>query len=85
VRIDLDVSELVPCEPLERITEQLRRLETGNWLHVIHRQEPHPLYQLLAQGGFAWHTSPGGPAGYVILIWRKGDTPAEREALKAAQ
>ena len=37
MRIDLDVSELVPCEPLERITEQLQRLEIGSWLYVIHR------------------------------------------------
>lgn len=84
MRIDLDVSELVPCEPLERITEQLRRLESGSWLHVIHRQEPYPLYKLLEQGGFAWHTSSSGPSAYKILIWRKGDASAEREALKAA-
>ena len=83
MRIDLDVSELVPCEPLERITEQLHRLVTGSWLQVVHRQEPFPLYKLLEQGGFAWHTTAGGPAGYVIRIWRKGDMVAEREALKA--
>ena len=83
MRIDLDVSDLVPCEPLEQITEQLQRLAEGSWLHVIHRQEPHPLYRLLQQGGFAWHTCRGGPAGYVILIWRRGDEAAEHEALKA--
>ena len=84
MRIDLDVSELVPCEPLERITEQLQRLDSGSWLYVLHRQEPHPLYRLLEQGGFAWRTRKGGTAGYVILIWRRGDEVAESEALRVA-
>jgi len=79
VRIDLDVSELVPCEPLERITEQLQRLQPGSWLYVTHRQEPHPLYRLLEQGGFSWRTTAGGPAGCVIRIWRQGDAAAESE------
>ena len=39
----LDVSDLEPPEPLERILDALDQLGTGDWLHVRHRREPFPL------------------------------------------
>ena len=80
MRIELDVSGLPPCEPLENIVAALPRLSAGDWLHVHHRQEPHPLYRLLEQGGYAWRTQTGGHAGFEIFIWRHGDLAAEQGA-----
>lgn len=83
MRIDLDVSALPPCEPLELTLEGLRRLRTGDWLRVSHRREPFPLYQLLEQAGFRWETRGLGTDRYEIRIWRAGDTAAERAAREA--
>lgn len=79
MRIDLDVSELPPCEPLERVLAALGDLKAGDWLRVRHRQQPYPLYSLLQESGFAWSVSSRGAADFEIRIWRKGDTAAEAE------
>lgn len=81
MRIELDVSGLPPCEPLEQVLQGLKTLAPGDWLEVHHRQEPFPLYKLLEQGGFAWHTEPGVQADYRILIWREGDEAARGGAM----
>ncbi len=75
----LDVSELEPCEPLERTLEAARALPGGDYLRVIHRREPHLLYPLLEQAGLRWRTRRGGRAGYEILIWRHQDETAAEQ------
>ncbi len=78
----LDVSELEPCEPLQRTLAALQTLSKGDYLRVIHRREPHLLYPLLEKSGFLWRTRAGGEAGVEILIWPQHDQTAERQALE---
>ena len=75
----LDVSELEPCEPLERTLESVRSLAPGHTLRVIHRRDPKLLYPLLEELGFAWTTRVGGrnAAQFEIFIWKRGDAVAE--------
>lgn len=47
----LDVSNLEPCEPLERTLAAVARLEAGDYLRILHRREPHLLYPLLEKEG----------------------------------
>ena len=47
----LDVSDLEPCEPLQRIKDQMVRLVPGEGMRVIHRREPHLLYPMLEKAG----------------------------------
>jgi len=75
----LDVSELEPCEPLQRTLAALQTLAQGDYLRVVHRREPHPLYPLLEKSGFRWHTRKGGKAGFEILIWRQDDSDARAQ------
>lgn len=77
----LDVSDLEPCEPLERTLAAIALLKTGDFLRVLHRREPHLLYPLLEKGGFAWLTRSGETSRFEILIWRRGDKRAESAAL----
>ena len=79
----LDVSDLEPCEPLERTLEAITRLQTGDYLRVLHRREPHLLYPLLEKGGFSWSTRPGETTQFEILIWRQGDHSAETAAQRS--
>ena len=73
----LDVSQLEPCEPLQRTLVALTSLARGEYLKVLHRMEPHPLYRLLAQQGFAWLTQPGKTVPVEIFIWHSDDAKTE--------
>lgn len=76
----LDVSALPAPEPLEQVLAALPSLGPGEYLHVLHRREPWPLFELLEAEGFEAHMQPGGPAGFEILIWRRGDAEAAAAA-----
>jgi uncharacterized protein (DUF2249 family) len=73
----LDVSRLEPCQPMERILATIPNLQAGEYLQVLHRMEPPPLYRILAQQGFAWLTQSGHKTPIEIYIWRDGDRKAE--------
>ena len=72
--IKIDVRLLEPCEPLEQILAALSTLSNGDYLHVLHRLEPFPLYKMLEKQDFKWAThfiSPEIPIE--IFIWRETD------------
>jgi len=73
----LDVSQLEPCEPMERILAAIPSLCQGEYLRVWHRMEPHPLYAILEREGFAWLTQPGQTVPVEIYIWLRSDAEAE--------
>ena len=79
----LDVSELAPPEPMERILAEVESLAPGEYLRVLHRREPWPLFPLLEQRGFGYELRPCQPPGFAILIWRAGDGMAEAVARNA--
>ena len=72
----IDVSQLEPCEPMERVLEAISTLQTGEYLHVLHRMEPHALYDILTRDGFAWLTKAGQVVPVEIYIWRSTDSEA---------
>lgn len=71
----LDVSELEPPEPLERILDSLAEMAAGDWLKVLHRREPYPLYNMLRNMGYCWSTVPGKITAIEILIWPEEQEP----------
>jgi len=75
----LDVSGLEPCEPLERTLAAAGELVPGEFLRVLHRREPFPLYPMLEQLGCAWRCQPGSTTSFEVLIWR-GDDPVAAAA-----
>jgi len=75
----LDVSGLEPCEPLERTLAAAADLAPGEYLRVLHRREPLPLYPLLEKLGCAWRCRPGTTTPYEVLVWR-GDDPVAAAA-----
>ena len=75
----LDVRDLEPPEPLVRVLAATENLKAGEYLRVLSRREPVMLYPLLTSQGFEYRTVTGAAAAYEILIWRAGDSGAERE------
>lgn len=79
----LDVSDLEPCEPLERSLAAIEELAPGDHLRILHRREPFPLYDLLTARGFEHRTVPGGRTAVEVFVWRVGDDEA-RAAVERA-
>ncbi len=71
----LDVRDLAPPEPLERILDALADLPPGHWLKVQHSREPFPLYDLLKGMGYLWDTQHQGRNRYEIYIWPEVQSP----------
>ena len=67
--IPIDVSDLEPPEPMERIFTQLKQLRAGQLLRVRHRREPFPLYPMLEQAGYKHCCIPSGTEAFLIYIW----------------
>jgi len=74
----LDVSDLEPPEPLQRVLTALDDLGDGEYLHMLHRREPFLLYPELENRGFCYLTTFDGDYDCEVLIWRDGDRLAER-------
>lgn len=66
---ELDVRGLEPPGPMMRIMETLSRAPREPLRVRIHR-EPIPLYELLAERGFAWRTTPLEDGSFEVLIER---------------
>ena len=76
MEIVLDVSELEPCEPMERTLAAVENLDKGEYLRVIHRREPRLLYPVLDKMGCDWRCCPGGVSRFEIYIWKRTDRAA---------
>jgi uncharacterized protein (DUF2249 family) len=76
----LDVSELEPPEPLLKVLAELGTLAPGEYLRMLHRMEPFPLYPILSERGVEHDTRAASRSAYEVLIWHRGDTVAERAA-----
>jgi uncharacterized protein (DUF2249 family) len=66
--ITIDVSELVPPEPMVRILEALEDLPVGGSLHVHHLRRPMHLYPRLDELGYRHETRELTPGHVEILI-----------------
>ncbi|MDE1943163.1 MAG: DUF2249 domain-containing protein [Betaproteobacteria bacterium] len=66
----LDVRDLEPPEPLEKVLEALCSLRAGQRIRMIHWREPYPLYSILGRDGFAHETRTTETGDFEILIWR---------------
>lgn len=73
----LDVRDLTPPEPLERVLVALHALREAQYLRARLPREPYPLYPLLQEFGYAWRARPPDGAGFEILIWRRDDLDAQ--------
>ncbi|HHB92486.1 MAG TPA: DUF2249 domain-containing protein [Thioploca sp.] len=61
---------------MERILAALPKIKTGEYLRVLHRMEPHPLYPILTQQGYSWITKTNKQP-IEIYIWRSDDLVAK--------
>ncbi|WP_198263841.1 DUF2249 domain-containing protein [sulfur-oxidizing endosymbiont of Gigantopelta aegis] len=48
----IDVSDYDPPEPFEAVIALLRKMKRGDYIRMLHRKKPLPLFQLLQEQGF---------------------------------
>ncbi len=69
----LDVRELEPPEPLERVLEALCNLGPGHRIRMAIQRDPLLLYPILTRDGYAYETRCTETGDYEILIWSLKD------------
>lgn len=52
--IEIDGRELQPPEPMERTLEALDKLDDGDDVLLLLYCQPHPLFNILRNNGYAW-------------------------------
>ncbi len=74
--LELDVRGLPPCEPMDLVLKHIQQLGAGQRLRALISREPVPLYELLAQRGYAWRVASLDDERCELLIWRSTDAAA---------
>jgi len=75
--IVLDVHDLQPPAPMEKAIEALDKLADGEYLKMIHRMQPFPLFNILTENNFKYKVKPG-EKGFDIFIWKNDDKDSEQ-------
>ncbi|MFW2374371.1 MAG: DUF2249 domain-containing protein [Gammaproteobacteria bacterium] len=75
--IVLDVHNLQPPEPMEKAIDALDTLAAGEYLKMIHRMQPFPLFNILTENNFKYRVMPGDK-GFNIYIWKMDDKDSEQ-------
>jgi len=66
----VDARYMEPPEPFVHTMEMLDTLQTGEKMLLLLFREPHPLYKVLKQNGYAYETELLADGTFEILIWR---------------
>ena len=74
----VDARGLGAPEPLERVMDALDTLGPGQTIRLLLHREPFPLYELLAERGYAHATREDADGNYVILIRSSHDPTSPR-------
>ena len=77
IEIVLDVHDLPPPAPMEQALDALDKLNSGEYLKMVHRMQPFPLYNILTENNFRYLVKPGNH-GFDIYIWKMGDKDSEQ-------
>lgn len=71
--IEIDVSEMQPPKPMELILEAMENLNDCQYIKMIHRMQPHPLYNILLDNGFRYKVENSNGGLFNIYIWKASD------------
>ena len=74
--VTIDVSELVPPEPMVKILQTLETLPDGSRLLVHHVRRPIHLYDRLDEMGYAHATRDLGPGQVEVMIQKRAGAAA---------
>lgn len=70
----LDATTLEPPEPLKRALQILQHLQPGQYLRMLHRRLPYPLFDACKQIGIEHRHLADERSTWIILFWRSDDS-----------
>lgn len=74
----LDVHDMQPPAPMELVLDALQKLQAGEYIKMIHRMQPFPLYNMLYDNGFKHKVTTGTVSAFDIYIWKATDQATGR-------
>ncbi len=74
----IDARWLAPPEPMELTLAALEVLEPGERLRLLIHREPHMLFPILEEWGYAYLTHANDDGSYDILVWYKGQPGSDQ-------
>ncbi len=69
----LDASEMEHPEPFEKATAILAQMKQGEYLHMLHRRIPFPLFDFCKALPLEYSLKEGDTTAYEIIIYFKDD------------
>jgi len=72
-QVTLNVSGLAPPEPMTKIVLALSNLQKLQYLKVIHRRQPFPLFERLLAGGWGYVCNEISEQRFIIYIYHLRD------------
>ena len=72
-----DVQNLPAPEPMQKIMDAVANLGEGEYVRMLHRMEPYPLYSVLDDMEFDHLLYLDGEAPYEIMIYGRNDQLAK--------
>lgn len=82
--VTIDVSELPPPEPMEIVMDKLDKIQAGEYIRMIHRMQPYPLYNILMDNGYRYKVDETQSLIH-IYIWKGIDKEAENHVKENLQ
>lgn len=76
----LDVSELEAPEPFERATALLLQMKPGEYLRLLHRRVPYPLFDFCKQLSLTYAVVEGTSCAWEIIIYFVDDSDSLQHA-----
>ncbi len=78
VETTLDARDMAPPEPFDKATAVLRQLQPGQYLRMLHRRVPYPLFEFGRAMSLAYTVNEDTAAACEIIIY----FPADEQALR---
>lgn len=68
--IDIDAREMEHPLPLEMTVQAFKNLKDSEVIHLIHKREPLPLFEIISKNGGFYYSSQSDDKTWHILITR---------------
>jgi len=76
VETTLDARDMAPPEPFDRATAILRQLQPGQYLRMLHRRVPYPLFEFCRTMSMAYSVNEDAASACEIIIYFSTDEQA---------
>jgi uncharacterized protein (DUF2249 family) len=78
----LEVHDLQPPQPMELALDALDKLQLGEYIKMVHRMQPFPLFKILDENSFRYRVTDSDTSAFDIYIWHASDKQTAEDIKK---